>query len=230
MPAVFVHGNPETTAVWEPLLAELAAARSDLICLSPPGFGAPLPAGFGATQADYRDWLVEELTALGEPVDLVGHDWGGGHVVNVVLSRPDLVRSWVSDVLGIYDPGYRWHELARLWQTPDVGEADVVARSAVRPRSVRGCWRSGEWVGKSRLASRPGRTLRWAERSSRCTARPPIRALSGSGWTWSARRRVQVWRSWPQQTRPSAPKRNVDELPAVRGRKWWFSKAWATGG
>jgi pimeloyl-ACP methyl ester carboxylesterase len=128
MPAVFVHGNPETSAVWEPLLAELAAVRSDLICLSPPGFGAPLPAGFGATQADYRDWLVEELTALGEPVDLVGHDWGGGHVVNVVLSRPDLVRSWVSDGLGVYDPGYQWHELARLWQTPDVGEADVLAR------------------------------------------------------------------------------------------------------
>ena len=128
MPAVFVHGNPETTAVWEPLLAELAGVRSDLICLSPPGFGAPLPAGFGATQADYRDWLVDELTALGEPVDLVGHDWGGGHVVNVVLSRPDLVRSWVSDVLGTYDPGYRWHDLARRWQTPDVGEADVAAR------------------------------------------------------------------------------------------------------
>jgi pimeloyl-ACP methyl ester carboxylesterase len=128
MPAVFVHGNPETTAVWAPLLAELADARSDLICLSPPGFGAPLPAGFGATQADYRDWLVEELTALGEPVDLVGHDWGGAHVVNVVLSRPDLVRSWACDVLGIYDPEYQWHEFARRWQTPDVGEADVLAR------------------------------------------------------------------------------------------------------
>jgi pimeloyl-ACP methyl ester carboxylesterase len=128
MPAVFVHGNPETAAVWEPLLTELAAVRSDMICLSPPGFGAPLPAGFGATHTDYRDWLVEELTAFGEPVDLVGHDVGGGHVVNVVLSHPHLVRSWVSDVLGIYDPGYEWHELARRWQTPGVGEADVAAR------------------------------------------------------------------------------------------------------
>ncbi|MET9176084.1 alpha/beta fold hydrolase [Streptomyces misionensis] len=128
MPAVFVHGNPETAAVWEPLLAELAAVRSDMVCLSPPGFGAPLPAGFGATQADYRDWLVKELMAFGEPVDLVGHDWGGAHVVNVVLSRPALVRSWASDVLGIYDPGYEWHELARRWQTPGVGENDVAAR------------------------------------------------------------------------------------------------------
>ncbi|GHG22291.1 alpha/beta fold hydrolase [Amycolatopsis sp. A24] len=59
MPTVFVHGNPETAAVWDPLLAELA--RPDVVCLSPPGFGAPLPAGFGATHADYRDWLVGKL-------------------------------------------------------------------------------------------------------------------------------------------------------------------------
>lgn len=128
MPAVFVHGNPETAAVWDLLLAELAPSRSDLICLSPPGFGAPLPAGFGATLADYRDWLIGELEAFGEPVDLVGHDLGGGHVVNVVLSRPDLVRSWVSDTLGMFDPGYEWHELARRWRTPKAGEADVAAR------------------------------------------------------------------------------------------------------
>lgn len=128
MPTLFIHGNPETQAVWEPLLAELRTTRGELMCLSPPGFGAPLPPGFEATHAAYRDWLVSELTKFGEPVDLVGHDVGGGHVVNVVLSRPDLVRSWVSDVLGIYDPGYEWHELARRWQTPILGEADVATR------------------------------------------------------------------------------------------------------
>ncbi|MBE1495954.1 pimeloyl-ACP methyl ester carboxylesterase [Amycolatopsis lexingtonensis] len=128
MPAVFVHGNPETAAVWDLLLAELAPVRPDLVCLSPPGFGAPLPAGFGATRVEYRDWLIGELEAFGEPVDLVGHDLGGGHVVNVVLSRPDLVRSWVSDGLGMFDPGYEWHELARRWRTPGVGEADVAQR------------------------------------------------------------------------------------------------------
>jgi pimeloyl-ACP methyl ester carboxylesterase len=131
VPAIFVHGNPETAAVWDPLLAELeraAASRAGLVCLSPPGFGAPLPDGFGATHGEYRDWLAGELEACGEPADLVGHDVGGSHVVNVVLSRPDLVRSWASDVPGIYDPGYEWHELARRWQTPGIGEADVAAR------------------------------------------------------------------------------------------------------
>jgi pimeloyl-ACP methyl ester carboxylesterase len=131
MPAVFVHGNPETAAVWDPLLAELeaaGAARADLIRLSPPGFGAPVPAGFGATVGEYREWLVGELARFAEPVDLVGHDWGGGHVLNAVMSRPDLVRSWVSDAIGIFDADYVWHELAQRWQTPGVGEADVAAR------------------------------------------------------------------------------------------------------
>src|SRR4051794_22805195 len=67
MPAVFVHGNPETTAVWEPLPAELAGVRSDLICLSPPGFGVPLPAGFDATQGASRDWLVARVGRASGP-------------------------------------------------------------------------------------------------------------------------------------------------------------------
>ncbi len=131
MPAVFVHGNPETAAVWDLLLAELA--RPDVVCLSPPGFGAPLPAGFAATPAGYRDWLAGALADFGEPVDLVGHDFGGSHVVNVVLSHPHLVRSWVSDTLGTFDPDYEWHKLARRWQTPGVGEADVAARFGAAP-------------------------------------------------------------------------------------------------
>jgi pimeloyl-ACP methyl ester carboxylesterase len=96
--AVFVHGNPETSAVWGPLLGKLG--RSDVVCLSPPGFGAPLPDGFSAGMNDYRDWLIARLEAFRDPVDLVGHDWGGAHVLNAVMQRPDLVRSWASDAVG----------------------------------------------------------------------------------------------------------------------------------
>ena len=122
-PAVFVHGNPENPAVWGPLLAELG--RDDVMCLSPPGFGAPLTAGFDATVTGYRDWLIARLEAFAEPVDLVGHDWGGGHVVNVAMTRPDLLRSWVSDAVGVFDPDYVWHPLAQTWQTPGAGERSV---------------------------------------------------------------------------------------------------------
>jgi len=125
-PVVLVHGNPETTAVWDPLVERLVAQGHDKpLCLSPPGFGAPVPTGWGATVAEYRDWLVSELERVGRPVHLVGHDWGGGHVVNVAMTRPDLLRSWCSDVVGIFDPDYVWHELAQGWQSPEEGEAAV---------------------------------------------------------------------------------------------------------
>jgi pimeloyl-ACP methyl ester carboxylesterase len=125
MTVVLVHGNPETDAVWEPLVVELG--RDDVVRLSPPGWGAPVPHGFGATVEEYRRWLVAELEAIGEQVDLVGHDWGGGHALTVAMTRPDLLRSWVSDLVGCFDPEYVWHPLAQCWQTRGKGEEAVAA-------------------------------------------------------------------------------------------------------
>jgi pimeloyl-ACP methyl ester carboxylesterase len=134
---VLVHGNPETDAVWDPLVGRLVELGHDEpVRLSPPGFGAPVPDGWGATVTGYRDWLVAELEALGEPVHLVGHDWGGGHVLGVAMTRPDLLLSWCSDIVGVFDPEYVWHDLAQAWQQPGVGERAVAAMGAA-PVAVR---------------------------------------------------------------------------------------------
>ncbi len=125
MGVVLVHGNPETSAVWDPL--RVALRRDDITSLSPPGFGAPAPDGWKATVEDYCEWLIAELEAFGSPVDLVGHDWGGAHVVMVAIRRPDLLRSWRTDVIGVFDPEYVWHELAQLWRTPGAGEQAIAA-------------------------------------------------------------------------------------------------------
>jgi pimeloyl-ACP methyl ester carboxylesterase len=89
---VFVHGNPETAAIWDALVAVLD--EPEVVRLSPPGFGAPVPPGWHATPIAYRDWLVQQLEAIGTPVDLVGHDWGGAHAIGVAMTRPDMLRSW----------------------------------------------------------------------------------------------------------------------------------------
>lgn len=120
MRTVLVHGNPETSAIWELLIPRLD--REDIITLSPPGFGSPTPEGWSATRVEYLNWLIAELEAIGEPVDLVGHDWGGGHVAGVALTRPDLLRSWCIDLGGLFHPDYEWHEMAQGWQTEGVGE------------------------------------------------------------------------------------------------------------
>lgn len=128
MGKVFVHGNPETSALWRVLFDELhARGANELEALSPPGFGAPVPAGFEPTQVGYRNWLVGELERLGGSVDLVGHDWGAGHVYGVLAERPDLLRSWAADCAGLVHGDYVWHDAAQAWQTPEVGEQAIAA-------------------------------------------------------------------------------------------------------
>jgi len=125
MTIVLVHGVPETDVIWRPMLKELG--RDDVISLSPPGFGAPAPERFGASWVEYRDWLISELEGIGHPVHVVGHDWGGVHSLNAVLTRPDLFLSWTIDVMGGYDPEYVWHDFAQEWRTIDKGEAAIEA-------------------------------------------------------------------------------------------------------
>lgn len=126
MPKVFVHGNPETAALWRPLFVELESRGIvGLHAISPPGFGAPVPDGFRPTQIGYRDWLIAELEALGGDIDLVGHDWGAGHVYGVLAERPDLLRSWCADCAGLVHPDYVWHDGAQAWQTPGLGEQAI---------------------------------------------------------------------------------------------------------
>ena len=135
-PVVFVHGNPENDAVWDRLAAALFdAGRTEQIRLSPPGFGAPVPEGFEATPQGYRDWLASELERIGEPADLVGHDLGGRHVINLVAARPELARSWSIDTIGSQHPDYVWHELAQIWQTPGDGERFMADRLAAGPEA-----------------------------------------------------------------------------------------------
>ena len=119
MPAVLVHGVPDTQRLWNPLRSHLG--RTDVIAVSLPGFGVPLPSGFAATKEAYVDWLIGEIERIGVPVDLVGHDWGALLVQRVVSVRPELIRTWACGD-GPVDVEYVWHDLAQQWQTPAVGE------------------------------------------------------------------------------------------------------------
>ena len=126
MPAIFVHGVPDTHHVWDALLPHLS--RNDVTALDLPGFSSPVPDGFDATKEEYADWLIAEVEKAGEPVDIVGHDWGALLTTRLVSLRPDLVRSWVAGA-GAIDEEVVWHDMARSWQTPGVGEQVMQAMS-----------------------------------------------------------------------------------------------------
>lgn len=121
---LFLHGVPDTPAMWGPLINELGLAADDFDAPAMPGFGATVPPGFTSTKEAYVSWyisLLEDAVQRSGPVDLVGHDWGAILTVRVASLRPDLVRTWcVANALP--HPDYRWHRMARIWQTPLLGE------------------------------------------------------------------------------------------------------------
>jgi pimeloyl-ACP methyl ester carboxylesterase len=120
MPAFLVHGVPDTHRLWDAMRTHLS--RRDVLAPDLPGFDAPTPPGFVPTKESYVDWLVGQLETVGEPVDLVGHDWGSLLVQRAVSLRPDLIRTWACGN-GPIDREYVWHDMAQQWQTPGVGEA-----------------------------------------------------------------------------------------------------------
>lgn len=136
---VFVHGVPNTPAIWQPLIDRLGEPVT-APCL--PGFCGPAPDGFGGTKDAYAQWLVRLLESRyesGGPVDLVGHDWGALLTLRAASLRPDLIRSWTICGAAI-DPAYRGHLIARLWNMPGVGE--LVMAISSRTAMERG-FRSG---------------------------------------------------------------------------------------
>ena len=119
MPAILIHGVPDTHRLWAGVRRHLA--RTDVEAWDLPGFGAPRPDGFGSTKEEYADWLIGRLEEVGEPVDLVGHDWGCILTARVASLRPDLVRTWAGGN-GPISARYVWHPLAKIWQDPVEGD------------------------------------------------------------------------------------------------------------
>ncbi|MDE2068839.1 MAG: alpha/beta hydrolase [Bradyrhizobium sp.] len=56
--------------------------------------------------------------------------------MRIAMEHPGLIRSWTSDILGCFDTDYVWHDMARAWQTADIGE-QVLAQLLNLPAEAR---------------------------------------------------------------------------------------------
>ncbi len=240
MTTVLVHGVPEVAAIWNPLIAELAKLGfDDVVVLSPPGFGEPVPTGFEATSDGYTDWLIGELEQFDGQVDVVGHDWGGGHALRAATRRPDLVRKFVTDIAGTADAQYEWHDMAKVWQTEGDGEAFVEAMASTSPDDraamlvgagmtddgARACAEAnGPEMGACiltlyRSAKQPRMTL-WGTQFAELADRPEVLVVIAhddhyTGGPDMARRVAEKWGA------------QVAELPALG--HWWMMQDPAAG-
>lgn len=119
---VFVHGNPGSSEDYSGLVAE-AGKLGRAVAVDMPGFGrAGKPADFDYTVSGYAAHLGRILDHLGiDRVHLVAHDFGGPWALAWAARNPEAYASATLIDTGVL-LGYRWHYLAKIWQTPVAGE------------------------------------------------------------------------------------------------------------
>lgn len=120
--AVFVHGNPGSSADWAHLVVRVGEFGR-AIAPDMPGYGkADRPRDFDYTVEGYARHLEGVLGHLGvRRVHLVLHDFGGPWGMAWAAAHPERLASITLINIGLM-PGYRWHYLARIWRTPILGE------------------------------------------------------------------------------------------------------------
>ncbi|MGH2985376.1 MAG: alpha/beta fold hydrolase [Solirubrobacterales bacterium] len=111
-PVMLLHGFPESSRMWEPLMQALADAG--LRCVAPDLYGLGDSADDGpATFERNLEAFTQFHRALDlDKVALVVHDWGGFIGLAWACEHPDQVEALVISNTGFFSDG-RWHGAAK---------------------------------------------------------------------------------------------------------------------
>ena len=130
VPTLYVHGVPNSSAMWTAFLARTGGIALDL-----PGFGRSVKAGtFPYSLAAFDGFLERFLDWVGVwRFQLVVHDWGAAALAFAQRAPARVERLVLIDALPLFD-GYEWHRTARIWRTPVAGELWM---GSLFPRTLR---------------------------------------------------------------------------------------------
>lgn len=96
---ILLHGFPESSLMWQPLLDKAAAAGYRALAFDQRGYS---PKARPSNVEDYHiDRLVEDVLAVADQVGfdtfhLVGHDWGAGVGWKTVMDFPERIHTWTA--------------------------------------------------------------------------------------------------------------------------------------
>ena len=124
LPALCIHGWPQSSYMWRHLLPELASAGHRAVAPDLAGFGDSPPDPPGAYER--RVEMVERFRSqVGlDQVVLMVHDTGGLIGLRWACDHPEAVGGLVITNTGFF-PDYEWIEIATTMRTPIQGEALV---------------------------------------------------------------------------------------------------------
>lgn len=99
-PILLLHGFPDSQAMWDGVTEHLVAAGHRVIAYDQRGYGAssaPIGQHHYAIDRIVQDAAdVLNVLGVGEPVTVVGHDWGAFVSWALCLSRPEIVGRHVA--------------------------------------------------------------------------------------------------------------------------------------
>ena len=129
VPALCLHGFPETSHMWRHVVAALGDSGRRAIALDLPGFGdsRPDPPGTWERHIDAVERFRRHLEL--ERVALIVHDWGGLIGLRWACEHPYAVAALVVSNTGFFPDG-KWHGMARALRTPGEGERLVGAMTS----------------------------------------------------------------------------------------------------
>ena len=120
-PVLLVHGFPQSSYMWAPVVAALAASGRRAIAPDLSGYGdsAPDPPG---TWERHVSALETFRQALGLKRVVLGlHDWGGLIGLRWACDHPDAVSTLILSNTGFF-ADTEWHVMAQALRTPGQGE------------------------------------------------------------------------------------------------------------
>ncbi|MEW9668287.1 alpha/beta fold hydrolase [Ammoniphilus sp. 3BR4] len=126
---LMIHGFPESSLIWQDVISTVSRKGFRAIAPDLPGFGQSERFQEPAVWERYVEFISDFLEALQiNKVHLFVHDWGG--LIGLRWGMEQLHR--VSSILvsnSTISPDYSWHELAKNFQTDEVGERVLRAMS-----------------------------------------------------------------------------------------------------
>ncbi len=124
VPALCLHGFPETSYMWRRVLTALADSGSRALAPDLPGFGDS-PADRPGTWERHTRAVERFRRELGlERVSLIVHDWGGLIGLRWACEHPEAIAALVISSSGFFPDG-KWHGMARALRTAGEGERMV---------------------------------------------------------------------------------------------------------
>jgi haloalkane dehalogenase len=123
-PVLLLHGWPQSSWMWRPIVEALGAAGFRAIAPDLAGYGSS-PARMPANWHNHMAALNEFFAALGiDSAALVVHDWGGLIGLRWACDHPGVASALVISDTGLFPDG-EWHGFAKVLQTPGEGEQAI---------------------------------------------------------------------------------------------------------